>query len=51
MMDWIMSITFDQIILSFLTVFAIRQSMIIALPNSIAGPGGWLVDTCEGSMD
>lgn len=46
-MDWITTISFDQIGMSFLTVFAIREAMIYALPDDIAGPGGWLVDTAS----
>ena len=38
-------ITFDQIVLAFLTCFVIREMMIFVLPDAIAGPGGWLVDT------
>jgi len=44
-MDLFQNITFDQIGLSFLAVFVIREAMIFALPNDIAGPGGWLIDT------
>jgi len=44
-MNWITTITFDQIALSFLTVFTIREAMIFALPDDIAGPGGWFIDT------
>lgn len=44
-MDLFANISFDQIGMSFLAVFAIREAMIFALPDDIAGPGGWLVDT------
>ncbi len=39
------AITFDQLILAAMTCVAIREAMIMSLPNSIAGPGGWLVNT------
>ena len=39
------AITMDQIFLSFLAIFVIRETMIMVLPDDIAGPGGWLVDT------
>ena len=39
------TITFDQIILAAMACIAIREVMIMALPNSVAGPGGWLVNT------
>ncbi len=44
-MDLFTTISFDQIGMAFLTVFVIREAMIYALPDDIAGPGGWLVDT------
>lgn len=44
-MDWITTITFDQIYLSALTVIVVREAMIAFFPDEIAGPGGWLVDT------
>ena len=40
-------ITFDQIALATMSCIAIREIMIIALPDTIAGPGGWLVNTAE----
>ncbi len=39
------AITFDQIILAAMACVAIREVMIMCLPNSVAGPGGWLVNT------
>ncbi len=44
-MNWILEVTFFQLAMSFLTLFAIRESMIMFLPDEIAGPGGWLIDT------
>jgi hypothetical protein len=44
-MSFLNSITFDQIALSFMVCFALRAAMIAFLPNTIAGPDGWLVDT------
>ena len=41
------SITFDQIALAAMACIAIREAMIMLLPDEIAGPGGWLVDTAE----
>lgn len=41
------TITFDQIVLAAMACIAFREVMIIALPDYIAGPGGWLVDTGE----
>ena len=42
------AITFDQLALAIMTVIAIREAMIAFLPDTIAGPGGWLVDTAWG---
>ncbi|PTQ75817.1 hypothetical protein [Celeribacter persicus] len=39
------AITFDQLALAIMTTIAIREVMIVALPDRVAGPGGWLIDT------
>ncbi|MCV2868324.1 hypothetical protein OEW28_06750 [Defluviimonas sp. WL0002] len=44
-MDLLAQITFDDIALSFLTCVVVRETMIMFLPDQIAGPGGWLIDT------
>jgi len=41
------TITFDQIALAAMACIAIREAMIVFLPDQVAGPGGWLVDTGE----
>lgn len=46
-MDFISPITFDQIVLSILTLGIVREMMILMLPDHIAGPGGVLVDTSD----
>jgi len=40
-------ITFDQVALAAMACIGLREAMIIMLPDTIAGPGGWLVDTQE----
>lgn len=40
-------ITFDQVALAFMSCVVIREVMIAFLPDFIAGPGGWLVNTGE----
>lgn len=40
--------TFDQIAMSVMTVIAIREAMIVLLPDHIAGPQGWFIDTSAG---
>lgn len=44
-MSLLSSVSVDQIMLSFLAIFALREGMIAFLPDGVAGPGGWLVDT------
>lgn len=39
------TLSFDQIALAAMTCIAIREAMIMFLPDEVAGPGGWLVDT------
>jgi hypothetical protein len=38
-------VTFDAIVFSLMTCILVREAMIALLPDTIAGPGGWLVDT------
>ena len=40
-------ITFFEVAMSLITVGLIYESATIVLPDSIAGPGGWLIDTSE----
>ncbi|MCI5087365.1 MAG: hypothetical protein MRY67_15695 [Rhodovulum sp.] len=47
MLDFIFSITFDQILLSGLTCAVIFKALPHVLPDDVAGPGGWLIDTGE----
>ena len=48
-MDLVEFLSADKLALSFLTLFLIRHSMIVMLPDAVAGPGGWLVDTHNGA--
>jgi hypothetical protein len=47
MMSFLTQFSFDEIAASLLACLVIRELMILALPDRIAGPGGWLVDTGE----
>ena len=38
-------VSFDQMIAAFLTCVVLRDVFVFVLPDRIAGPGGWLVDT------
>ncbi len=44
-MEWIAQITIGDLILSFLTCCLIHETLIAILPDDIAGPGGWFIDT------
>jgi hypothetical protein len=44
-MNLLTSITFDQVLVSLMSCIAIREMMIIFLPDRIAGPDGWLIRT------
>jgi len=46
-MAFFTEVTFDQIAYSALAVLMIREGMIAFLPDTIAGPGGWLVNTSQ----
>jgi hypothetical protein len=39
------ALTFDQIAMAAMTVIAIREVLIVVLPNRIAGPGGSFINT------
>ncbi len=38
-------ISFDEVVAAFVTCMVLREVFIFALPDHIAGPGGWLIDT------
>lgn len=44
-MGFLSQISFDEIVGSVLACLVLREIMILALPDRIAGPGGWLIDT------
>ncbi len=44
-MDWMFAVSFDTVVMSAITCLMIREAMIIALPDRIAGPGGSLINT------
>ena len=45
LVEYLGQISFDEIVAAFVTCLVIREAMIFILPDSIAGPGGWLIDT------
>lgn len=44
-MSTIFQMSFDSIIGSLIACLIVREVMILALPDRIAGPGGWLINT------
>ncbi|MCB2094804.1 MAG: hypothetical protein H6901_07275 [Rhodobacteraceae bacterium] len=40
-------ISFDEIAASLLICLLLRETLILVLPDHIAGPGGWLIDTAH----
>ncbi len=44
-MDWLFAVSFDTLVMSAITCLVLREVFIVALPDEIAGPGGWLIDS------
>lgn len=44
-MDWLFSVSFDNIVMSAISCLVLREVFILTLPDHIAGPGGWLIDS------
>ena len=40
-------VSFDNLMSSVLVCLILRQGMILMLPDRVAGPGGWLINTGE----
>lgn len=49
LMEWLSQITVGEIICAFLACCLLNEVLVMTLPDHIAGPGGWLIDT--GSED
>ena len=47
-MDPLFPVSADSVVASLATCLLLREAMILWLPDRIAGPGGWLVDTGPG---
>ncbi len=45
MMSWFQAITMDEILFAIILTGIMREAMIWTLPDRVAGPGGWLIDT------
>jgi hypothetical protein len=46
-MSLLSQISFDDLLCSLLVCIALREVLVLALPDRIAGPGGWLIDTAK----
>lgn len=44
-MSALFAVSFDTIVLTAISCLLLREVFVVALPDEIAGPGGWLVDT------
>jgi hypothetical protein len=44
-MTFVSQISFDGLLGSLFICLALRQMMILVLPDRMAGPGGWFIDT------
>jgi len=44
-MTFVSQISFDGLLGSQSVCLALRQMMILVLPDRVAGPGGWFIDT------
>ena len=44
-MDWLYTVSFDNIVMAAITCLVLREVFILTLPDEIAGPGGWLIDS------
>ena len=47
-MTMILQISFDEIVGSMIACLILREALILTLPDRIAGPGGWLINTRKG---
>jgi len=53
-MDFLATITVGQVISAFLICVLLREilyCLVHILPDSVAGPGGWLIDTGPGGRE
>ncbi|MEL6644345.1 MAG: hypothetical protein AAFQ79_10450 [Pseudomonadota bacterium] len=44
-MELFYSFSFDMLAMSAITCLLLREALVVTLPNRVAGPGGWLVNT------
>jgi hypothetical protein len=44
-MSALFAVSFDTLVMTAITCIALREVFLVALPDEIAGPGGWLINT------
>ncbi len=44
-MEALFTVSFDTLVMSAITCLVLREVFIVTLPDHIAGPGGWLIDS------
>ena len=44
-MSALFAVSFDTVVMSVITCLVLREIFILTLPDDVAGPGGWLIDT------
>jgi hypothetical protein len=44
-MDQIFAVSFDNLVMASLTCLILREVFLFTLPDHVAGPGGWLINT------
>lgn len=46
-MEWLAQVTVGEVILTLLACCLAHETLVAVLPDRIAGPGGWLIDTAR----
>lgn len=44
-MENLTGLTFDSVVTSAIACLVLREVFLLTLPDTIAGPGGWLINT------
>lgn len=44
-MDFLFAVSFDNVVMSLITCLILREILLVTLPDHIAGPGGWFIDS------
>lgn len=44
-MSSLFTVSFDTVVMTAITCIALREVFLVTLPDRVAGPGGWLINT------